>query len=154
MSSHEEDHKVIIENQQKIINQNKNEVLITQLQEKVRELTKSQDVKTAWQQRMVGIMFSLLVAIGGWVVNLNSTIATLIAGHDKLEKIVVNHINDPKLHHNIKETIGALEKQVVVLLDRVNEIGDDLDSHESHPKLHENILVEVEILKEKIVSIN
>ena len=97
-----------------------------------------------------GLMASALIFVFNKNTTLEHRLTSLEVGHNKTESVVKEHIDDPKLHHAIKEQLSALEKQVVVLVDRLAEIGDDLDEHESHPRLHENILVEVEKLKKEI----
>ena len=97
-----------------------------------------------------GLMGSALLFVFTKNTSLEHRLTSLEVGHNKTEAIVKEHINDPKLHHAIKEQLSALEKQVVVVIDRLAEVVEDLDGHESHPRLHENILVEVEKLKQQI----
>ena len=101
---------------------------------------------------LVGVVLMFLLPALGYFWNKNTELehrlTTLEVGHNKVEKVMSHHIEDPKLHHNIKELLSTLEKELAVLTDRVKEIGDDLDDHEGHPKLHENILVEVARLEE------
>ena len=106
---------------------------------------------------IVGIVMMVTLPALGYFWNKNTELehrlTTLEVGHNKVEKVIEGHIGDPKLHHNIKELLSTLEKELAVLTDRVKEIGDDLDDHEGHPKLHENILVEVKVLEEKILEL-
>ena len=106
-----------------------------------------------------GFMLALPILLGviGYLWNKNTELehrlTTLEVGHEKVEKVMNDHIDDPKLHHNIKEQLSTLEKEMAVISDRVAEIGDDLDDHESHPKLHENIVTTVKVLEERIDAI-
>ena len=104
--------------------------------------------------KILSIGISILIGAFGYLWNKNTELehrlTSLEVGHEEVEVNLKQHTQDPKLHHNIKEDLSAIEKQVVVLIDRLSEIGDDLDEHESHPKLHENIVTTVKVLEERV----
>ena len=106
-----------------------------------------------------GFMLALPILLGviGYLWNKNTELehrlTTLEVGHNKVEVVMNSHIEDPKLHHNIKEQLSTLEKELAVLKDRLSEVGDDLDDHEGHPRLHENILVKVAELETEIKNL-
>lgn len=105
-------------------------------------------------QYAVGIIISVLLGALGHLytksIALEHRLTSLEVGHDKVEHHFEEHTGNPKLHFNIKEQLGTIDKQVQLNTQLIGQLGSELKEHKRHPRLHNNILVTTEVMSERI----
>ena len=105
-------------------------------------------------QYILGIVISVLIGALGHLytksIALEHRLTSLEVGHDKVEHHFEEHTGNPKLHFNIKEQLGTIDKQVQLNSQLIDQLGTELKEHKNHPRLHENILVVTEVMRERI----